>query len=332
MPTVLESLNSGLHRAMITNDRVFVIGEDILDPYGGAFKVTRGLSSSFPERVITSPISEAGITGMAVGMALRGLRPVVEIMFGDFLTLTADQIINHAVKFRWMYNEQVTVPLVIRTPMGGRRGYGPTHSQTLEKIFIGIPGLSVIAPSHLNDPGHLLETIILTTKDPVLFIENKLQYLLKTNEGWTEFDLRSGKFPQPHVAKLSYSPLPSITLATYGYMTELVRQAVLRLAYEDEIFCEMVIFEQLAPFLTDTLLQSLSKTGKLITIEEGSFTLGWGAEIAARAIEALGSRLKSVQRVAAMETPIPSSGPLEEICLPNVQSIVDTARRIASYE
>jgi pyruvate dehydrogenase E1 component beta subunit len=115
-------------------------------------------------------------------------------------------------------------------------------------------------------------------------------------------------------------------------MTELVRQAVLRLAYEEEIFCEIVIFEQLAPFLTETLLQSLSKTGKLITIEEGSTTLGWGAEIAALAIESLGSRLKSVLRVAAMETPIPSSGPLEEICLPNVQYIIDAARRISSNE
>ncbi len=328
MSTVLESLNDGLHRAMTTNDQVFVIGEDILDPYGGAFKVTRGLSSRFPERVFTSPISEAGITGMAIGMALRGLRPVVEIMFGDFLTLAADQIINHAAKFRWMYNEQVNVPLIIRTPMGGRRGYGPTHSQTIEKIFIGIPGLSVTAPSHLNDPGHLLETLILNTNDPVLFVENKLQYLLKINEGWSEFELRPGKYPQPHVVKLNTSPPPSITLATYGYMSELSRQAVLRLAYEEEIFCELVIFEQLTPFLTETLLESLAHTGKLITVEEGSFTLGWGAEIAARAIEALGSRLKAVQRVASLETPIPSSGPLEEFCLPNVKSIVDAARRL----
>jgi pyruvate/2-oxoglutarate/acetoin dehydrogenase E1 component len=314
---------------MITNDHVFVLGEDILDPYGGAFKVTRGLSSRFPDRVLTSPISEAGITGMAIGMALRGLRPVVEIMFGDFLTLTADQIINHAVKFRWMYNDQVNVPLVIRAPMGGRRGYGPTHSQTIEKIFIGIPGLTITAPSHLNNPGHLLETLILNTDDPVLFVENKLQYLLKTNEGWSEFELRPGNYPQPHVAKLRASPPPSITLATYGYMSELTRKAVLRLAYENEIFCELIIFEQLTPFLTETLIQSLALTGKLITVEEGSFTLGWGAEIAARAIEALGPQLRAVQRVASLETPIPSSGPLEEACLPNENSIIEAARRIA---
>ncbi len=111
-------------------------------------------------------------------MALRGLRPVVEIMFGDFLTLAADQIINHAAKFRWMYNDQVRVPLVVRTPMGGRRGYGPTHSQTLEKFFLGVPGLRVIAPAAFGDPGELLRRLILEGEDPLLFIENKLLYSL----------------------------------------------------------------------------------------------------------------------------------------------------------
>ena len=105
---------------------------------------------------LTTPISEAGIVGVATGLALRGLRPVVEIMFGDFMTLAADQVINHLAKFRYMYNDQVRVPVVIRTPMGGRRGYGPTHSQTLEKLFLGVPGLSVLAPCALGDPGSLL--------------------------------------------------------------------------------------------------------------------------------------------------------------------------------
>src|SRR4030043_400254 len=136
MPSVLESLNSALHRAFADNINVYLLGEDVLDPYGGAFKVTRGLSTSHPQRVITTPISEAGFIGVATGMALRGLRPVVEIMFGDFTTLIADQLINHLTKFRWMYNDQVRVPLLIRTPMGGRRGYGHTHSQTLEKLFL----------------------------------------------------------------------------------------------------------------------------------------------------------------------------------------------------
>ena len=137
---VLNSLNAALHKMLSEDPRVVVVGEDLLDPYGGAFKVTKGLSTKFPDRVLTTPLSEAGFTALAAGMAIRGLRPVVEIMFGDFLMLAADQIINHIGKYRWMYNDKVRVPLVIRTPMGGRRGYGPTHSQTLEKHFIGAPG------------------------------------------------------------------------------------------------------------------------------------------------------------------------------------------------
>ena len=123
MQTVLESLNQALHKALASDERVYVLGEDILDPYGGAFKVTQGLSTAFPDRTITTPVSEAGIFGVATGMALRGLRPVVEIMFGDFITLIADQLINHAAKFRYIYNEQLSVPIVIRVPMCGSRGY-----------------------------------------------------------------------------------------------------------------------------------------------------------------------------------------------------------------
>src|SRR3972149_2662605 len=141
MPTVLEALNRGLHQAFAQDARVYLIGEDLLDPYGGAFKVSKGLSTKDPDRVWTSPVSEAAIVGVAAGMALRGLRPVVEIMFGDFSTLIADQVINSLSKFAEMYNGQVEVPVVIRTPMGGRRGYGPTHSQTMEKLFLGVPGL-----------------------------------------------------------------------------------------------------------------------------------------------------------------------------------------------
>ena len=141
--------------------------------------MTRGLSDAFPDQVVTTPISEAGIVGLGIGLALRGFRPVVEIMFGDFITLAADQLINHAAKFRWMYNDQVRVPLVIRTPMGGGRGYGPTHSQSLEKIFLGIPGLQVLAPSAFGDPGDLLYAAVINSNDPVIFIEHKLLYQLQ---------------------------------------------------------------------------------------------------------------------------------------------------------
>src|SRR3990167_105753 len=156
----IESINQSLLELLQNDSRVYLLGEDILDPYGGAFKATKGLSTAFPDRVLTTPISEAGIVGMAIGMSMRGLRPIVEIMFGDFLTLAADQIINSACKFPWMYNGQVEVPIVIRAPMGGYRGYGPTHSQTLETLFLNVPGLTIVAPSILHDVGRLLKEVV----------------------------------------------------------------------------------------------------------------------------------------------------------------------------
>lgn len=333
MPTVLESLNSGLYTALQRDPRVYLLGEDILDPYGGAFKATRGLSTAFPERVIATPISEAGITGVATGMALRGLRPVVEIMFGDFVTLIADQVINHAAKFRWMYNNQVSVPLVIRTPMGGRRGYGPTHSQTLEKLFLGIPGLRVFAPSALRDPGELLSSLILTTQDPVFFVENKLLYLVKIGEGWEEFEQQdplAAPLPlaqQPLTLTIRGAPPAVLTLAAYGYMAELARQAMLKLAFEDEIFCELVVFHQLAPLGTSVLCASLERTQRLLTLEESTPHLGWGSEVIAQVSTALAGKILATARLGAQETPVPASGVQEETALPGVEHILASVRR-----
>jgi len=339
MTTVLDSLNQALHASFRLDETVFLLGEDVLDPYGGAFKVTRGLSTAYPGRVLPAPISEAGITGIAAGMALRGLRPVVEIMFGDFITLIADQLVNHIAKFRWMYNDQVRVPLVIRTPMGGRRGYGPTHSQTLEKIYLGVPGLRVLAPSSIGDPGGLLSRAILEDDNPVLFIENKLLYLLPVQHpaGMEEFEATESKaellgegdsYAPTYTLALGGAPPAAITLVAYGYMAELARQAALRLAYEFEIFTELVIPTQLAPFEIEAVLASTRRSGRLLTIEEGTFSLGWGAEILARSVEALGSGLRAARRVAALEVPVPASGILELQALPSVEHIVQTAKKM----
>ena len=385
MPTLLDSLNTALRQALTSNPNVVLLGEDILDPYGGAFRVTRGLSTAFPDRVITTPVSEAGFVGLSTGMALRGLRPVVEIMFGDFVTLIADQVINHAAKFRWMYNNQVRVPLVIRTPMGGRRGYGPTHSQTLEKLFMGVPGLRVLAPCALGDPGELLLRAILDDDDPVLFVENKLLYPLQVKDTGSldEFEIsvyeasssdqviarnflhgeaipgseardcfiqnarkdyqRDAAFRDEDVSsvgmqatyaptftlRLRGAPSPNLTLATYGYMAELARQAALRLAYEHEVFVELVIPTQLAPFKIGTMLASTRRTGKLLTVEEGTHDLGWGAEVLAQAAEAHGSSLSAAHRLAAQNLPIPASGPLEAEVLPGVEQIVEAGLNVS---
>ncbi|HSQ26062.1 MAG TPA: transketolase C-terminal domain-containing protein, partial [Anaerolineales bacterium] len=317
----------------------------ILDPYGGSFKVSRGLSSAYPQRVLSSPISEAGITGIAAGMALRGMRPVVEIMFGDFLTLAADQIINHIAKFRWMYNDQVRLPLVIRTPMGGRRGYGPTHSQSLEKHFLGVPGLRVLAPCALGDPGSLLQHAILDDDDPVLFIENKLLYLqpVQAQRTLKEFELSQQMLSSPLISDAALSPADyapvytlnirgaptaHLTLATYGFTLGLAQQAALRLAYEHEIFVEIVALTQLSPFVIDPILASVGRTSRLLTLEEGSYSLGWGAEILAQVSAAMGGRLGQAARLAARDLPIPASGPLEAQVLPSVEDILRLAQKM----
>ncbi len=339
--TVLDSLNLALHQALADDPKAFLLGEDVLDPYGGAFKVTHGLSTAYPDRVLTTPISEAGITGIAGGMALRGMHPVVEIMFGDFITLTADQVINHLTKFHDMYNGQVNVPVVIRTPMGGRRGYGPTHSQSLEKLYLGVPGLTVLAPFHLKgphplgEPGRLLYEAITKLDSPAFFVENKLQYLLKllTLENLAEYHLAETKTSDKpdaptYTLSLKDAPRPQITLTAYGYMAHLALEALHTLAYEDEIFCELVVPTQLAPFELAPLFQSAQITGRLLTLEEGTLSLGWGSEILARAAERFGSDLKCSGRIAARETVIPVAPDLEAEYLPGLPAILATVREM----
>ncbi len=333
MTTVLDRLNFALQQAMQNDERVFMLGEDILDPYGGAFKVTRGLSTKFPGRVLTTPISEATIVGVASGMALRGLRPVAEIMFGDFLTLCADQLVNHAAKFRWMYNDQVRVPIVVRTPMGGRRGYGPTHSQSLEKMFLGVPGLRVVAPNTLGDPALLLQKAI-DDDDPVLFVEHKLLYprpLLEAGRGDLA-DFHYEQTGQNYPAYLLHVPgqtKPGVTLACYGYNFELARKTALDLLYEREIYVEIVLFSELSPFNISSLINSLNRSRRLLTVEEGSLTLGWGAEIAARAAEAGIPGLK-IRRLAGLDLPVANSRVLEDAILPSQAALTEAALSLAA--
>jgi len=337
MTSVLEALNTGLRRALTDDPRVILLGEDLLDPYGGAFKVTHGLSTDFPERVLTTPVSESGMTGVAAGMALRGLRPVVEIMFGDFSTLTVDPLVNTAAKLRWMFNDQVSVPLVVRTPMGGRRGYGPTHSQSLEKLFLGVPGLHVAAATHFGNPGDLLHNLIRRHSDPLLFVEHKLLYGLQVVEEkpggeinvetLTDDDL----FPAYRVT-VAGAPPPTLTLAAYSYMAELGRQALLQLAYEHEVFAEMVVVTRLAPLDVAPLIESVARTRRLVTMEEGSLSAGWGAEVVTQCAEALGARMLAARRVAAAETPIPAASSLESVTLPEVENIIHAAELVGAIQ
>jgi pyruvate/2-oxoglutarate/acetoin dehydrogenase E1 component len=227
--TYAKALNAALIAMMREDDRVHFLGEDILDPYGGAFKISKGLSSAYPDRVITTPISEAGFTGLATGMALRGLRPIVEIMFGDFLAIAADQIVNHMAKFVTMYGRTMDVPIVVRTPMGGGRGYGATHSQSLEKLFFGTPNLTIVAPSHAHDPGKLLRNAVALGR-PVLFIEHKMLYpenLLESGGALTIENLTGDPFPTALVKNFSRGTA-DVLIVAYGGMRRSISRSFCR--------------------------------------------------------------------------------------------------------
>ncbi len=329
-PLTGRDLNRALHEMMEADDRVIVIGEDIIDPYGGAFKVTQGLSDRFGDRVMTTPISEAAIVGIANGMALRGLRPVVEIMFGDFVLLAADQILNHAAKLRAMYGDDVTCPITVRTPMGGRRGYGPTHSQSLEKLFLGAPGLEVVAPCEVHPVGELLRRAVIESEDPTLFIENKSMYArpLKAADeaGYIgEFQLRvdGGMYPTARLSLDDFN-VPEVILLTYGGSVDLCMQAALRLLIDHEVSCELVVPSLLCPLPVDDLVPPVAAAGRVLVVEEGTTEWGWGAEVAAALHERLGRDLPGgcVARLGARDFVLPASRPLEEAVLPQVADVI----------
>lgn len=325
-------LNRALHSLFEEHPEVYLIGEDVLDPYGGAFKVAAGLSTRWPERVLTTPISEAAITGVAAGMALRGLRPIIEIMFGDFITLALDQLVNHVAKFAQMYNGQASCPIVIRTPMGGRRGYGPTHSQSLEKLLIGVPGLVVLAPSRLHRLDELLTRAVVGDERPVVFIENKQMYgqenTLPQDGRLDEFQVTEDGAHYPTLRlSLNGFERSDVTLATYGGMAPLAMDAAMELAVEDEIFAELVIPSQLSPLPIEELRASVRRSGRLVVAEEGTMSFGWGAEVVAALTEATALPLAAA-RVGARDSIIPSARILEDRVLPQPLDIVRAVHRV----
>jgi pyruvate/2-oxoglutarate/acetoin dehydrogenase E1 component len=313
--TYLEALRGSLHALLEEDPAVVVLGEDVLDPYGGAFQVTKGLSTHFPGRVLTTPICEATIVGLGVGAALGGLRPIVEIMFGDFLTLACDQIVNHAVKYQEMYGCPVDVPLVIRTPMGGGRGYGPTHSQSLEKLFLGMPGLSIVSSSLFHDPGVLLRQAVGGGR-VVLFIEHKLLYaerlwMESTDTLWCDTVPEDSGFPTA-VLRNYRDATPDVTLVTYGGVSRLLPPLLADMARE-EIRVEACLPASLQPLPVFTLVSRVRHSRRAVVVEEGTARYDWGAEVSAQLQAHLWGVLeRPVARVASLPTIIPASRPAEQ--------------------
>ena len=332
----VESLNLSLHEMMADSQNVVLIGEDLMDPYGGAFKVSKGLSTNFPLQVLSTPISEHAIVGAAIGMSLRGLTPIVEIMFGDFITLCVDQIVNHAAKYHWMYNELVSVPIVIRIPMGGGRGYGPTHSQSLESLFMSVSGLKICAPSIFHDPGYFLKQSVLHEKLPILFIEDKISYSknLQIDQDTMAANLQRKTLSLDGINEtVLISPYmdenADVLIITYGGMTEMAANSALKLFIEYEILVHVISFSMIRPIPIDDALFFASQTGRIIVLEEGNTIGGWGSEVASQLQEkAFFSLLKPIQRLGALDTPIPSASLLERETLPSEEKLIKLVRNL----
>ncbi len=286
-----HAIRAALAEEMERDERVILIGEDIAE-YGGAFKITAGFAEEFgAERVRNTPIAEGGFTGVAIGAALTGLRPVVEIMFMDFITLAMDQLINHAAKFGFQYGEQAKVPLVVRTPAGAGRCYGPTHSQSLERHLVATPGLIVVAPATAYDAKGMLKSAI-RSDDPVIFVESKVLYG------------RQGEVPED------------------DYTVPLGQAKVV-------LSCEVIDLRTLSPLDTETVAQSVQKTGRVVVAEEGPLTGGIGAEIVARIVDSSFDYLQAPpQRVAAADTPVPASRVLEEAVVPSAYDIAHACLKL----
>ena len=317
----VELINEFFKHKMAIDEKTIFIGEDILSPYGGAFKVAKNLSELFPERVFSTPISEAAITGISNGLALAGYKPYVEIMFGDFMTLVMDQLINHASKFHHMYNGKVNCPLVIRTPMGGGRGYGPTHSQTLDKFLVGIDNVTTVALHSFIDPGIVYESVH-AEKNPVVVIENKLDYGRKiANIIVKNYSILQNEAKYPIVKVTPQLSAPTITLVSYGGIADMVVRSIHSIFLETDEIAEVIILTRIHPIDYAEIVRSAEVTGKLMVIEEGSKTNGIGSEIIASVLEKTSKQIIT-KRVGAVPVPIPAVKSLESIVLPSAELIV----------
>jgi pyruvate/2-oxoglutarate/acetoin dehydrogenase E1 component len=318
-PRYIEAINGALGAEMDADQRVVLMGVDV-GAGGGVYGVTRDLYERFgPERVIDTPIAEAGVLGAAVGAAMAGLRPVVEIMYMDFITVCLDPIVNQAAKLRYMTGGGVSVPLVFRTQTGGGRSAGAQHSQSLEAILAHIPGLSVYCPADARDAHDLLiDAIRLDT--PVCFVENRRLYGKRSGD-WERAPLPPGR---ARVVR----PGDDVTVLSWGRMVAEAQQAVETIAAEVSV--ELIDVRTLVPLDTDTLVSSVQRTGRCLIVHEAVTRFGPGAELLARIAEdALFDLDGPVRRHGALPTPIPYSPGLESAALPETagiaQAILDVA-------
>ncbi|KXG78311.1 2-oxoisovalerate dehydrogenase subunit beta [Fervidicola ferrireducens] len=315
----IEALREGLREELLRDEKVFLLGEDI-GIYGGAFGVTKGLVQEFgEERIIDTPISEQAITGIAVGAAVAGMRPVVEIMFFDFLTLAMDQLINQGAKIRYMFGGKAKVPMVVRAPMGCGTGAAAQHSQSFPGVFAHFPGLKVVMPSTPYDVKGLIKAAI-RDDNPVLFAEHKLLYRVKGEVPDDEYVLPLGKADVKRKGN-------DVTVVAGSIMVLRALEAAKELEKEG-IDVEVVDPRTLKPLDMKTIIDSVKKTGRVLIVEDDPVSFGWGAEIAAGIVgsEAFDYLDAPVKRLGGLDIPIPYNPNLERHAVPQVEDIVKAVK------
>jgi pyruvate/2-oxoglutarate/acetoin dehydrogenase E1 component len=312
-----EALNEALNEEMARDSRVFVLGEDV-GRYGGVLQITRGLLDKYGERrVRDTPISEAGIMGIAVGAAMTGMRPVAEIMYIDFSALAMDQIANQAAKAHYMFGGKTRVPLVMRTQGGGGRGNAAQHSQSLEMWYVHVPGLIVVQPSTPYDAKGLLKSAI-RNDNPVIFIEHKLLYNTTGPVPEEQYLVPIGVADVKRKGK-------DVTIVATSRMVLFALKAAEALA-ERGVDAEVIDPRTLKPLDLEAIVRSVQKTGRLVVVNEGALTGGFTAEVAARVQRAAFDWLDApILQVASEDVPLPYSGVLELEAIPSEQDIVNAA-------
>jgi len=317
--TYRDAIVRGLQQEMRRDERVILIGEDIAKA-GGVFKTTAGLLDEFGAvRVRDTPISEDAITGMVMGAAMNGLVPVGELMFSDFFAVCWDIVVNQIAKTRYMTNGQVSLPLVLRTGNGGGVRFGGQHSQSIENWAMAVPGLKVVAPSTPLDVVGLLAAAI-RDPDPVLFFEHKALYATKGEVPDGEIIDTLGK------AKI-VRPGSDVTIVALAAMVHKALGAAERLA-EDGISAEVIDLRSLVPLDVTTILESVGRTSRLLTVEENPRLCGWGAEVSSIVVEEAFWNLDApIVRVTTPHIPLPAADELEDLALPSVERVVDAVKQ-----
>ena len=320
--TYLQAISDGLRSEMQRDKRVFIIGEDV-GVYGGAFKVTQGFQEEFgPWRVIDAPLSETAIVGGCTGAAIMGMRPVAEMQFADFISCAWDHLVTVAAKQR--YRAGTPVPITVRLPSGGGFSGGPFHSQNPESSFAHIPGLKVVCPATPADAkGLLIEAI--HDPNPVLYFEHKHLYRRIKDEVPDE------RYTVPFGEARTHREGEDISLITWGAMVYTAHEAAQKLE-GDGVSVEILDLRTLAPWDKDAVLRSVEKTSKALVLHEDTLTGGFGAEIAATIAEEAFENLDApVRRIAAPDTPVPFSPPLEKAFIPQVDDVVAGLKELAEY-